>query len=296
MKVSAASPASASRSCSREVRAGRGAVADGVHAEQRLGQAQPLHHRPRGRARAEDVEGARAHAGDHFGGDVVERPLLTGHPAGLGALGEAARVRDGHVAVEVGGDPVVTEGLFVDVHDLALAQLHAGGTLVQEERGHVAGGGRRGRVHGRVDLDAGRDADDRDTVADRVTDVARGAVAAGEEDEVHAGGEQIARRLLRIVRRRQDEVVAGNGDWLAAAPLELAEHVRTAAGERSEHARVKPGGARLVLAHLAGPGEDLDVVTDAGEALQRLPRAPRRVARGAALERPAQDVGARRCP
>ena len=74
--------------------------------------------------------------------------------------------------------------------------------------------------------------------------------------------------------------------------LELAEHVGAAAVERAEHARLEAGGARLVLAHLAGPGDDLDVVAHAGEALERQPRAPRRVAHGAPLERRAQDLGA----
>ena len=87
------------------------------------------------------------------------------------------------------------------------------------------------RVHGRVDLDAGRHADDRHTVAHSVADVARGAVAAGEEDQVHAGGEQVARRLLGVGRRREHKVVAGDMD-VAADPLHLAGGVAAAAVER----------------------------------------------------------------
>ena len=78
---------------------------------------------------------------------------------------------------------------------------HAGRAFAQVQRGHVAGGRRRGGVHGRVDLDAGGDADDGHPVADGVADVARGAVATGEEDEVRPRGAQVARGLLGVVGR-----------------------------------------------------------------------------------------------
>ena len=127
MKASACSSSSASRSASARSRPGQRAVEDGVDAEQRLGQAEPLHDRARRGARAEDVQRARAHAGDDLGGDVVQRPLLAGHATGLGALREAARYGYAHEAVEVRGDAVLAEGLLVDVHDLALAQPDGAG-------------------------------------------------------------------------------------------------------------------------------------------------------------------------
>ena len=91
----------------------------------------------------------------------------------------------------------MAERVLVDVHDLGLAETEA--ALVREEqRGQVAGVGRRVGVDGRVDLDAGGDAHHRHAVADGVEDVARRAVAAGEQDEVGAGVGHAARRLFGV--------------------------------------------------------------------------------------------------
>ena len=86
-----------------------------------------------------------------------------------------------------------------------------------------------------------------------VGDVARRAVAAGEEDQVGAGGLEGARRLLGVGRGREHEVVAGDvRAVLFAGALDLAQDVGAAAGERADDRRLEPGRPSLVLAHLAG--------------------------------------------
>ena len=183
------------------------------------------------------------------------------------------------------GDAVLAKGVLVDVHDLSLAQAHGRGAFVEIERDHVAGGGRARGVHGGVDLDTGRHADHGHALADSVADVARGAVAAGEEDEVDAGGQQLAGRLLGVGRRRQHEVATAP----RAAPRRRVRardrHVGPAPLERAQHARLEAGRAGLVLPHLARPGDQLDVVAQASQARERQARAARSVAHGAELER-----------
>ena len=162
----------------------------------------------------------------------------------------------------------------------------------RKERRHVAGGSRRRSVDRRMDLDAGRHADHGHAQADGVADGARRAVAAGEKDQVDAGGQQVARGLLGVGRRRVHELAgrAQGGHVVAVPALDLGPG-RTAA-ERAQHARVEAGRAGLVLAHLGRPRDDLDVVAHPRQALQRQPCPPRCVAHGAQRERQPQDLRA----
>ena len=270
-----------------------GAVGDGVDAEQRLGQAEAVHDRARRRPGAEDLQLAGAHLGDRVHGDVVEHALLAGDAAGLGRLHEAAREGHGHVAVEVGRDAVLAKGLLVDVHDLGLAQVDRRGAVVKEEGDEVAGGRRGGRVHGGVDLDPRRDTDHRDAAADRVVDVARRAVAAGEEDHVDAGGLERARRLLGVGRRREHEVVAGDARALDARRCARARTRRRSGGRRASRRPSARSPAARASSSPISPGP----VTTSISSLRRARRSraswARRgaSARRAQLERLAQDLG-----
>ena len=98
-------------------------------------------------------------------------------------------------------------------------------------------------------------------------------------------------RSARAAATVSSEVVTGapSGRSGTALPPARSRHAL-------DHQRLEPAGAGLVFAHLAGTGDDLDVLAQTGEAGEGQLGAPRRLAHGAERERAAQDVGRRRCP
>jgi hypothetical protein len=123
-------------------------------------------------------------------------------------------IRHAGRSVDARRDRVRPDSVFVDVDHFRLAD----GT--SRARGHercddIARALRCGGKHARVHLDACRYAEDRQPLADDVVDVARGAVAAREEDQVDAAAYEF--------RRCSAGVVGGGG---AAAVAARRQHLR----------------------------------------------------------------------
>ena len=110
-----------------------------------------------------------------------------------------------------------------------------------------------------MDLHSGRDAQRRDPQPDRVVDVAGGAVATGEEHQVHRGALHL---------EGGPPSVAGRG---------------LAGGDGAYHRRGQAAFTGLVLAHLAGEGDQLDGIAGLGHDAQRVYGPFRRLGDGAAL-------------
>ena len=124
-------------------------------------------------------------------------------------------------AVETRREDASTQGAFVDVHDLRLAERRFG-AAGEKLRRDEACAFRRRREDARMHLHAGRDAEHGHALADGVVDVACRAVAAGEEDQIDLSLRELASgrarvggsRLSTVCRDRQHlclEAVAGSG-------------------------------------------------------------------------------------
>ncbi len=169
-------------------------------------------------------------------------------------------------------------GALVDIHYLGLAiadpAVAVGGDLGGELAGRLGADGEDGGMH----LDAAGDAEDRDGVADGVQNVARRAVAAGEENERGPAPAQCQRGGSRV---------GGGGDR------------RRPAGDGRQG---EAGFSRSVAAHRAGAADQIDRRTGfdqppqgpqrpAGRHRRRAQR-PRPGERGVAVGAPEADAAA----
>ena len=208
-----------------------------------MGRPKRLHHRPRGGARPQDVEPPRLHPAGDLGGDTAERFAVAAHPARLHVLGEVGGIRHWHIPIKPGRDGAGTKGLLVDIHDLPRPRLDILGQRAERE---VGGGARAGGIDRRVHLHPGRDADHGHPVAviESGRHVARGAVAAGEEDEPRTG----------------DRHGLGRGARVRRAGLAL--------GRSADDDRAKARVSGNALAHLTGGAEKLQAGPGSGERIQ----------------------------
>ena len=135
-------------------------------------------------------------------------------------------------------------GLLVDVHDLAFAHRGAGAGR-EERRGDVARVLRAGREDAGVHLHAGRDAEHGSAVADDVVDVARRAVAAGEEDQVDAAREQLRSGGARVggARRRPPDVPLQHDRVEAVRDGQIGAHLARRGQDPSARGSARAGRA-----------------------------------------------------
>ena len=185
-----------------EVGAEQPSRAHRVDAEQRLRETEMLHHAPDGGARTENidpprVERIRDRRARGIEGDLVRRQradLRTGHPLRI--------VRHLRRAVKPRRDAAFAECVLVDIEDVGRAHARSG-AAGQERCSDLPRTLRRAREHARMHLHAGWNPEDRDALADRVVDVPRRAVAAGEEDQVDAATPELGGSGARVGSTRR---------------------------------------------------------------------------------------------
>ena len=134
-------------------------------------------------------------------------------PPALAHCTMRALVGHREIAVQAGRDAAAAKGLLVDVHDLGLAQADRRRTVVQVERGQLAGADRGRRVDGRVDLDAGRHAQ-----ADEVGATARQTSRAVPSPPAKSSRPTPMSRRARAAATVSSAVVSGSAVGQGAAP------------------------------------------------------------------------------
>ena len=185
------------------------------------------------------------------------------------ALYQAGPERDLEVAIQLGRDRSLPEGLLVDVHDLGLAQ--AGYPALEVQGRQAARAGRVGGIDRGMDLDPGRDAESGQILADGPVDVPGGAIPAGKEQEIDAGALHLPGSLPGVLCRGCPRYDSADDRGLKAA------------------------GPGCILPHLARIGDELQI-RHRSEPFQSLRR--RGLRPGAQRPVPAPSPGSRlrRCP
>ena len=234
-----------------------------VDAEQRALDPERLLDREGGGAGAEDVQAPGLDALRHLGRNVGDRALVGDRPALLHVLHVAAFLGYQQLAEGARADAPGAKGVLVEIAHLA--RRHAHQRAGHELRHDLAGRLGRDRVDPRVHLHAGGNAERGHRGADGAADVARGAVAAGEQQQVDRQRRQ---------RARDGHGVRGRGlrGNLAAGALDR-----------------EAGLACGVLAHGTGARVDADALPERREHAQRAHRAGMRARLGAALARLGHD-------
>jgi hypothetical protein len=230
-------------------------IADHVDTEQCLLQAEAASDGPRRGPRAEQVRSPGLETVEHLLGDGSDCSGVAVHAADLGALHQVAVVGHRQVAIELRGDAALAVQRFVDVHDLDAAPRQP---VAQEAHDKLAGGARGRGVGRRVHLHARRYPDHGHRLADGGVDIARRAIPAGKQDELHTRSGHRPDRGDRVPCRRLDGSGASDGHGQAGFP-------------------------RLRLAHGAGGGQHCGPATErSANDGERLARSRRRARLGAA--------------
>ena len=171
-------------------------VAEDIHPQQLIGQAQPLQDALGGGARAHSVGNAGLQVLLQIAGDARHLVRLPGEAALLHGLELLRAIGHPHHSIQSGGHPAGAIGVLVQVH-------HLPGATGEVPGPHQGSGdlSRRLRVQGkhrRLDLHPRRDPQHRDRLAHCLTEVAGGAVAPREEDQLRSGGNHGPGRPLGV--------------------------------------------------------------------------------------------------
>ena len=189
------------------------------------------------------------HLVDQVVGDLLLGHRLAAERARLRALKVAARVGDVQEPVQAGGDRAGAEQRLVDVHHLGAP--HAAHSVLGEAGRQLAGASRVDGEHSGVHLHPRGDAEHGNSVADRLQNIDRGAVSAGEQEQVDPALRHRRRGRARVLR----------GGYRAG---------------RSKHRGRQLRAAGFLLAHRACIRQYLDVAAERGKAPERLGRPSRR--------------------
>ena len=168
-----------------QVLADQRAVQYGIDAEQGAGQPQRVRDASGGGAGSQDVKPVRLHAGGDLTSDRIECRVFAGAGAGFCVLGQPAYVRAFRIAKQTRGYAVLAHGRLVQVHDLGVAQRHAR-VATKMQRCQQARVARARAEDGGVHFHAGGHAQQGDAIADGGEDVARGAIATDEQEQLDA--------------------------------------------------------------------------------------------------------------
>ena len=224
------------------------AVANDVHAKQSLLESEPRQDDAGGRARTDQPGAAPEHLVDQVVGDRILGRRLAAERTRLRALKVLARVGDVQEPVQPGGDRAGAEQRLIDIHHLG--RPHAAHAVLGETRRQLARASRVDCEDSGMHLYSRGDAEHRNSVADRLQHIDRGAISAGEQEQVDPA--------LRHCRRRRARVLGGGHP----------------AG-RSKHRGRQLCAAGFVLTHRACIRQDLDVAAERGKAPERLGRTSR---------------------
>ena len=142
--------------------------------------------------------------------------------------------RNLEVAVQLRRHDALSKGLLVYIHDLGLSQ--AGCPSSQVGHNEIS---RAYRVYGkdcRMNLDSGRDAENRDPCSDGIADVPGRAISAGKKQKIHLQSQHLPGSVPGVFRSRFTRFDRANDRGLETTC---------------------PG---RVFSHFTGVGDDLEVV------------------------------------